>query len=297
MMNLTVNNETRLALGTVQFGLEYGVANNQGRVSHLDAKAILEHALANGINLLDTAIAYGDSEQRLGEIGVQFWQVVTKLPAIPEDCISVSAWVENSVQDSLRRLRQKCLYGLLLHRPEQLLSKSGQELFDVLSNLKSRGLVEKIGISIYSPDELDVLCHHYKFDLIQTPFNVLDRRMIDSGWLVRLHEMGTEVHVRSVFLQGLLLMPSAKRPLYFARWQSLLSTWDDWLEEHKLTPVQACLQYALSFPEIAKVVVGVDSVEQLQEIITSAKGLLPPLPINFNTDDINLLSPANWRLV
>jgi aryl-alcohol dehydrogenase-like predicted oxidoreductase len=287
----------KLALGTVQFGLEYGIANNQGRVSELVAKAILDHAWANGINLLDTAIAYGDSEHRLGEIGIQSWQVVTKLPAIPEDCASVSAWVEDSVKQSLLRLHTTKLYGLLLHRPDQLLGEHGQTLFETLCNLKSQGFVEKIGISIYSPDELDTLCNQYVFDLIQAPFNVLDHRMIDSGWLGRLSTQGTEIHVRSVFLQGLLLMSCTKRPAFFARWQPLLSIWDAWLVENNLTPVQACLLHALSFSEISKVIVGVDSMAQLQEITTSTRGFAPSLPPELHTSDTDLLNPANWRNV
>ena len=111
----------RLALGTVQFGLNYGIANQQGQVSHDEAKAILDHASAHGIDTLDAAIAYGNSEQRLGEIGVQHWQVVSKLPAIPEGCSDISQWVADSVKESLQRLKIKRLYGLLLHRPQQLL--------------------------------------------------------------------------------------------------------------------------------------------------------------------------------
>jgi hypothetical protein len=296
-MNSTLSNTARLALGTVQFGLKYGVANNDERVSKLETESILEYAFANGIELLDTAMAYGDSEQRLGEIGIQGSVIVTKLPSFPENCYDVAEWVEDSVKKSLRRLRVNKLYGLLLHRPDQLLGENGQVLFETLCNLKSQGFVEKIGISIYSPDELDTLCNQYVFDLIQAPFNVLDHRMIDSGWLGRLSAQGTEIHVRSVFLQGLLLMSCTKRPAFFARWQPLLSIWDAWLVENNLTPVQACLLHALSFSEISKVIVGVDSMAQLQEITTSTRGFAPSLPPELHTSDTDLLNPANWRNV
>jgi len=196
----------KLGIGTVQFGLNYGVANRQGQVSQDEAKAILGHAWASGMDTLDTAIAYGDSEQRLGEIGIRDWRVVSKLPSIPDGCSDISQWVTDSVNESLQRLKVKCLYGLLLHQPKQLLGQAGGRLYSVLQQLKRDGRIEKIGISIYDPEELDAVCSHYHLDMVQAPFNIFDRRLIDSGWLARLAEQDTELHVRSVFLQGLLLM-------------------------------------------------------------------------------------------
>ncbi|MDO9117216.1 MAG: aldo/keto reductase [Nitrospira sp.] len=286
---------SRLALGTVQFGLPYGVANRTGQVARPEAKAMLQLAAANGIDTLDTAIAYGESEACLGEVGTQAFKLVTKLPAVPDGCRDISVWVRQQVHASLSRLHASRLYGLLLHCPEQLLGKLGQALYYALGDLKSQGLVEKIGISIYAPDELESLCDGYTFDLVQTPFNVLDRRIVDTGWLARLYGQGVEVHVRSIFLQGLLLMPAAQRPTFFTRWQKLLETWDHWLVDHQLTPVQGCLRHILSFSEIAKVVVGADSKAQLQEIILCAEGTLPPLPSSLHVSDSDLLNPARWE--
>src|SRR3990172_7099104 len=110
----------KLALGTVQFGLPYGVANLHGQVSFDEARAILNYAETAGLDMLDTAVAYGNSEQHLGEIGVTQWQVVSKLPAIPEACADVAAWVGASVEASLQRLQIRQLHGLLLHSPAQL---------------------------------------------------------------------------------------------------------------------------------------------------------------------------------
>lgn len=284
----------RLALGTAQFGLNYGIANRQGQVGLVECRAILDLARENGIDLLDTAIAYGQSEASLGSVGVNGWRVVTKLPSHPEACTDVAAWVREQVNASAARLGVSRLYGLLLHRPAQLLRESGQVLYAALCRLKSENVVEKIGISIYSADELEKLCANYVFDLIQAPFNVLDRRLINTGWLARLHSQGVEIHVRSIFLQGLLLMPPETRPQAFARWQPIWQNWDSWLEEHQLTPLQACLHYALSFSEIAQVVVGVDSSTQLKQIIKDAGGCFPPLPEAFRTNDTDLLDPARW---
>lgn len=284
----------KLALGTVQFGMNYGVVNQTGQISSDDGKAIVDFARIHGVDTLDTAIAYGDSEQRLGDIGIQGWQVVSKLPVIPESCNDVSQWITDAVSQSLQRLKVNNLYGLLLHRPQQLLEQDGDRLYSVLQQLKDAGVVEKIGVSIYAPSELDALCKHFQFDLVQAPFNILDHRLITTGWLSRLAEQGTEVHVRSVFLQGLLLMASSARPMKFGRWAPLWAKWDAWLERNELHPLQACLRYALSFPQISKVIVGVDCLQQLDEILAAAAGLLPCVPDDLGTDDLDLLNPANW---
>jgi aryl-alcohol dehydrogenase-like predicted oxidoreductase len=286
----------KLALGTVQFGLEYGIANRTGRVTLEEARAIVQHARSSGIDTLDTAMAYGDSECRLGEIGVTDWRIVSKLPAVPDTCHDVGEWVVSSVHESLRRLRVSRLYGLLLHRPAQLLEPLGSDLYRALQAIKGDGLVEKIGVSIYDPAELDTLCPAYSLDLVQSPFNLLDRRLKTSGWLARLAADGVELHVRSVFLQGLLLMAPAARPPAFRRWAPLWAAYDRWLAETGLSPVEACLRDALSVPEISRVIVGVDSLSQLSANLESAAGPPPAIPDPLQTNDVDLLNPARWTL-
>lgn len=284
----------KLALGTVQFGLNYGIANRQGRVSQDEARAILVRARERGVDTLDTAVAYGDSERRLGEIGVAGWQVISKLPAVPRDCADVRGWVQTTVEASLGRCKIHAFYGLLLHRPDQLLESGGDELFSALVRLKQDGLVRKIGVSIYEPPQLDVLCARYSFELVQAPFNILDRRLIDSGWMDRLQVQGTELHVRSIFLQGLLLLESDRRPEKFTRWASLWKSYEDWLVTDGLTPLQACVRYAHAFPGIAKVVVGVDGLAQFEAILQALGGPAPSVPAQLRSDDAALLNPARW---
>jgi aryl-alcohol dehydrogenase-like predicted oxidoreductase len=284
----------KLVLGTAQFGSCYGVSNTSGQITNNEAKDILEYADNAGITMLDTAIAYGESEQRLGEIGVKNWQIVSKLPGIPRSCVDVSAWIFESLTISLKRLNVEKLYGFLLHCPQDLLEKDGEQLYDTLLSLKQKGCIQKIGISIYEPAELDALCSRYQFDIVQAPFNILDSRMFDSGWLARLKKLGAEVHVRSVFLQGLLLMPKNEREHRFSRWSSTWSCFEEWLSESKLNSVQACLRYALSFPEIDKVIVGIDTLNQLKEICEAADGPSPQVPKKLCINDIDLLNPARW---
>lgn len=287
----------RLALGTVQFGIPYGVANQDGQVSHDEASAILTEAWNEGVGTLDTAIAYGESEKRLGEVGIEQWQVISKLPATPIDDVDVAQWVHYSVEHSLKRLGVSKLRGLLLHDSQQLLGPKGGELYQSLMMLKDQNKVEKIGVSIYSPDELDELWPDYQIDIIQAPFNILDRRLATTGWLARLHQAGTEVHIRSVFLQGLLLMDSDKRPGKFNRWESLWEQWRKWLGEQGLSSLQACLGFVLAQSEIDRVVVGVDSLKHMQEILANAEELSMELPEALATEDLDLITPSRWSLL
>lgn len=284
----------KLALGTAQFGLNYGIANHGGQVSQAEAGRILALAAARGIDMLDTAIAYGDSEQALGQLGVADWQIVTKLPSLPDDCKDVAAWVEMQISGSLARLGVARLHGVLLHRPDQLFGPHGAQLLFALKNLKEQGMTRKIGVSVYAPDELERLFNAMDFDLVQAPLNILDRRLMDSGWAQRLKGLGVELHVRSVFLQGLLLMPSNMRPAKFSRWAALWSAWERWLAETGLTPLQACLNFALALPEVDKVVIGVDSADHLREILAASDRLLPGMPEWPGALDPDLLHPARW---
>lgn len=286
----------KLALGTAQFGLDYGITNGDGQVTGEAAVKILTRALEAGMDTIDTAIAYGQSEQRLGEAGVEGWRIVSKLPAIPNACADVQAWVLENVDASLARLKVPNLRGLLLHRPSQLLGENGRHLYQALLHLKNTGKVEKIGISIYEPSELDDLCAQFVFDLVQAPFNVFDRRLATSGWLHRLHVDGVEIHVRSAFLQGLLLSKTGKSPAGFEHWETLWSSWRTWIAGAGLDPLHAALGHILSYTEIDNVIVGVDSLDQLTEIIKCAQFKGPRAPDSLETEDLDLLNPARWQV-
>lgn len=285
----------KLALGTVQFGLDYGVANTSGRVTAQEASAILQQAQACGLDTLDTAIAYGESEAVLGRLGIERWNTITKLPAVPDDCQDVAQWVQEQIDQSMARLGVSQLHGVLLHRPAQLLEKIGPALYGALQSIKAQGKSRKIGVSVYGPSELEALFNAYAIDIVQAPLNILDRGLVESGWAGRLHDEGVEVHTRSAFLQGLLLMPAAQRPAKFSPWENIWRAWDGWLEQEDLTPLQACLRYATNLPQVDRVVVGVDTATQLQQIIEAADGKLSTMPEFPDVQDARLINPASWN--
>lgn len=285
----------KLALGTAQFGLDYGIANKEGQISSSEAKKILQTAKNSGINMLDTAAMYGTSERALGQAGVEEFEIVTKLPPVPLHANSISGWVEETIAQSLKNLGASTVYAVLLHRPLQLMDSGGEELYAALQNLRARGWFQKFGLSVYEPSELELILPHFRVDLIQAPLNLIDRRLISSGWLQHLSDNGIEVHARSAFLQGALLMQPKERPQYFKPWSDSFDHYDQWLKTEKLSPLEACLGFAYHSP-VDRVIVGVDSSAQLEAIVKAIPDdpLTPPKELE--SSEPNLINPGNWNL-
>jgi len=288
----------KLALGTAQFGLDYGLSNTSGQVELPEVKSILEEAKKYNIDTLDTAIAYGNSESILGEVGVDKFSIVTKLPPIPKDISDIESWVNNQVKASLKKMNIDSVSGLLLHRSADLFETPKRQLFDSLCKLRDNGTVNKIGISIYNPDELETLEEHgIKIDIIQAPFNILDRRLESSGWLHKLNLAGIEVHTRSVFLQGLLLQKKEQRNPYFNKWNNYFKIFDEWVKDTRQTPLGASLNFSNSYKSINKVIVGVQNKTQLTEILASiSQDSQFSVPSELEIDDLMLINPSNWIL-
>jgi len=285
---------SRIALGTAQFGLRYGIANESGQISMQEAKSILQLAKKARIDLIDTAMAYGSSESILGNVGVGEFRIVTKIALESTDSDAVEDLVFSQVELSLQKLKVSRLYAILLHRPNQLLSPKGEAIYRALQTLKDSGVIEKIGISIYSPNELEDILPRYQIDIVQAPFNIFDQRLYLSGWMDDLKKRNIEIHARSIFLQGLLLMPKNMLPTKFYKWEHELTKWGNWLENNNFSAIQACLIFALSFQKIDKVIVGVDSLRQLMQIVDSLENQpLIAFP-DFHLNDEDLINPMNW---
>jgi len=287
----------RLALGTVQFGLPYGIVNKDGQTSRSEAASIISLARTGGIDTIDTATSYGESEECLGEIGMAGFRVVTKIPAMPAGVSDIAAWVNAEIDTSLSRLSVSQLYGVLLHRPMELLGTHGSALYQALCGLKERGLTRKIGVSIYAPAELDGLMPRFNFDLVQAPLNLVDRRLISSGWAQRLKERDVELHTRSAFLQGLLLVSRDSVPPRFEQWRGVWDRWHRWLKDGGAMSVAACLAYPLAQPEVDRVVVGTDNASQMRQLLEGAAYRMGvPLP-DIACDDEELINPARWQTI
>lgn len=288
----------RLALGTVQLGLPYGVANTEGQVSFEQAEAMLRMARSAGIDTLDTAIAYGEAETVLGRIGVNDFRLISKVPALREIEGAVDDWVMAQVEASLKRLHVPRLCGLMLHAPDDLLGPHGSALSRGLQRARDAGLTERIGLSVYSPEQLASLTELLPLEILQIPLNVFDRRFFETGWLDRLVGGGVEVHARSAFLQGLLLMPPDLIPSKFAPFRSLIDGWHAWLNGDAAagrSPLEVCLAHVTSYSGIARIVIGAHSPAQLQEIIAAAAVLPQVAPSSLASPATPLINPAQWN--
>lgn len=278
----------KLALGTVQFGLDYGIANKNGQLTIEEARKILEYAKKKNIETLDTASLYGNSEIILGKIGVEDYQVITKTIPLRK---SVDEVLDNFYK-SLENLGTNHVQGLLIHDINDIKNKEFQQLYTKLEALKHNGLIDKIGFSTYTPEQIDFLLANFEFDLIQVPLNVFDTRLIEGGQLSALKDNGIEVHSRSVFLQG-LLVNFHNLPDYFLSWHRRFNEYQLMVSESHLSLLEYAVNFVLNIEEIDKVLVGVNSEIQLKEIVRAVKGWsnLESFPIY----DLNLIDPSLWK--
>ena len=284
----------KLSLGTVQFGIDYGISNTLGKINSNEAKKIIKFAFNSGIKSIDTAISYGDSEECLGDIGVSKFDIVTKLPPCCVEKNEIFNWVVEEVGNSLKRLKQDKIYGLLVHDSNDLILDSGKEVFEAMSYLKKEDKVSKIGLSAYSPDQIIQASEKYDIDIVQAPLNIIDRRLIDSGCLDYLKIKKIEVHTRSCFLQGLLLMDLNKIPRQFKKWNELFICWHNWLAINNKDALQTCLSYPLSFAGVDRVIIGIDSLKHLCEILSKKNITAMSIP-NLQSNDENLINPMHWN--
>ena len=284
----------KVSLGTVQFGLDYGVSNLTGKVPAQTAADILELAQKAGVDTLDTAIGYGDAEATLGKVANGDWRIVTKLPGLPDGVTNAAPWVDDQIAASLRRLHRHRVDAVLLHQPKDLSGPAGRQLWHALQTLKEAGLCDRIGVSIYDPDDLVALPSGCWPDLVQAPYNPFDRRLETSGWADKLVEKGAEIHVRSTFLQGALLMPRAARNAKFPLHIKAFDAWENFLNESGQGGLGAALGLSISRTWIERVVVGVVSTHQLISILEAYDSSFQIPPLSLAMPDQSLIDPRFW---
>ena len=278
----------KLALGTVQFGLDYGVTNHDGQVAIDEVKNILDYAKGKSIDTLDTASGYGNSEQVLGELGVNNYRIITKTTPLKNGVDGVI----KGFHQSLDSLNIGQVDGLLIHNIDDTKDKRFGKLFHKLNELKEEGVIKKIGFSTYTPEQVDFLLENFDFDLIQVPFNVFDTRLVEGGQLKALKKKNIEIHARSVFLQGVLLSFDSLSD-YFSTWDAQFEQYQEMVREKELSLLEYALNFALKTQELDKILVGVDSVKQLTDIVNAFKSDVDLKA--FKIDDINLLNPNLWN--
>ncbi|MEN9358845.1 MAG: hypothetical protein RL095_380 [Verrucomicrobiota bacterium] len=288
----------KLALGTVQFGLPYGVSNRAGQILPAEAAAILDLASARGIDLLDSAAAYGTSEEVLGGLGAgSRFRIVSKIPRLPPS--DAADFIRASLDGSLQRLGLRSLDTLLLHHPGDLVHPEWPQIRAALDEAEARGATGRWGVSVYTAADIDLALEHGAARVIQLPASAWDQRLLRSGHVARLEQAGCEIHVRSLFLQGLLLMPTAELATYFAPWKDHHARFHAWAGNLGCSPLALCLAFGKSVGHFSRLVLGVTSCRELAEILAAwetAPDLGPDDFAEWAVDDPAILNPALWKL-
>ena len=281
----------KIGLGTVQWGLNYGISNKRGIPSELELDKIFATASANGINLLDTATAYGEAESRIGNRSSGKFRIVTKIGSISKDNS-----IEQQVKKSLDNLKTTSLYGCLFHNVNELLETPS--MWGEMQGQKKEGRIEKIGYSLYEPEELERLLDlNYIPDIIQVPYSILDRKFESYFELLKRHEV--EIHVRSIFLQGLFFKPLSEVPTKLSSMIPALNQINEIAESAFLSKLQLALCFVLQNTNIDCAVIGIETYEQLDQIITSSsssisENILQKI-MRITLDNNVYLNPSNWK--
>ena len=286
--------KNKIILGSANFDQTYGIKKNFVRRGEI--KKLFNLALKNKIRTIDTSPLYNKSEKIIGSLNNNRFKIISKIPKPPKSIKrkNIQKWLKKNVMISLKNLKIKKFDCLLLHNANSLLSKNGGEIYKSIRNMKITGLTNKIGISIYDFNLLNKILKKFKFNLIQAPFNILDPRLVEKGWLKKLKKRKIEVHVRSIFLQGILLLKHNQLPKKLKKLNNKWIVWEKWLRKNKFSSLQACLSFVLSQRQLDGIVVGCNNTSQLNQILKSKQ-----LKNNFSLPNLNiknkkLIDPREW---
>jgi len=298
-----MNNETRskIGIGTVRFGLNYGITNPSNFTSEAEAKQIVCKAAEAGCLTIDTAASYGNSEEVLGRIlpkHAQFKIITKTLPVLNRsiDTPLLQQFQSNFLL-SLKKLARPNVQGLLVHHGTDLLQTDGKKLFALLKSLRDAGYTKQIGVSVYDSAEITAILERFKIDIVQLPLNVLDQRLLLDGTIDRLRDHGVDIHVRSIFLQGLLLQPLNNIPKYFYPILPNLYAWHQRLKANRRAAIDGALSFACNIQKIQKVIIGLDSMQQLEQILLADSSPLGFPISDISCDNPSFVNPAMWNLV
>jgi len=283
---------SKLIIGTVQFGLNYGINNQGGKVSQNEVNTILSYANTKGIDILDTSYAYGSSEIAIGEALKQNpmrYNIVSKYPRSEKSVFTI-------FEESLNRLNQTNLYGYLIHHFD--FYQSNPHIWADLLKLRDDQRVEKIGFSLYTIDQLRFLLdNNVEFDLLQIPYNIFDRQF--EVFFPELKKRGVEIHTRSVFLQGLFFKNTATLSNKLEPLKYYLDTLHQYCNDNSFGVEKLVLNYVVNNPYIDRVLVGLDNLEQLKKNVSILSLGVSQCDMDFvdslQIKEKGLLNPVNWN--
>ncbi|MFX1500538.1 MAG: aldo/keto reductase [Promethearchaeota archaeon] len=292
---------SKITLGTAQLGFKYGINNKVGKPSKDEALLILENAYNNGITSFDTASSYGDSEKILGYFlskkknGKYF--ISTKIKSLNKINVGNQNFKEKiftEIKKSLINLNVKTIQNYLIHDYNDIVKY--ENLIDILLHAKKRKLINKLGVSVYSPDQADKVINLKSFDSIQIPINIFDQRFLESNILKRLKDNKLLIFARSIFLQGLLFMPINQLPKKLYKLRPYLIKLNEFCYKNKLNISSLAINFVKKIRELDSILIGVESVDQLQQNLNDfhRKNEFEIDYSLFKINDKNLIDPRKW---
>jgi len=291
----------KIILGTAQIGLHYGATNSIGKPSTESAIELLDLAFQSSIDRVDSAEGYGNANQIIGKYHINSgnkFNVINKILRDPCGRSRLSQY-KSDIVETLDVLSIKQYDTLMVHDYRLILEDPYYS--DFLLSLKEEGITRRIGVSIQSPDIVPQILQYVPVDLIQLPFNIFDQSALHSGILYKMKEHGIEVHVRSIFLQGILLNNFSSLPTYFDTYSSAFSKYDQFCSNHNLTKLEATLGFVLGVKEVDSMVIGCQNKIELEQIINAYNNVLQVSTLDFDYTslvqlDDNLINPTKWSL-
>ncbi len=260
----------KLSIGTAQFGLNYGICNNEGIVKENDVKKIFNFCKLNKIKFIDTAQGYGKSHNVIGSLNLKNFKIITKISEIN---YTVNSDLEKSlilqINKILKELKVNKVYGLLIHNSKLLKGESGKQIYEILNKIKGKKFL-KLGVSVYSKKELNYLLKKFDIDIVNIPLSIANDDFNQKNYLSKLKKAGIEIHVRSIFLQGLLLSDYKNLPLKFRKNKFFLD-WFKWLKKNNYNKLDVSLNFIKNIENIDKIIIGIDNFNQLKDIVISYK--------------------------
>lgn len=284
----------KIVLGAAQIGMNYGLFNNK-KISKSQFKKIEKKIFSSGyIKYIDTANTYGKSEKIIGSSKLKNLKIITKVSLPKKKIKDVEIFIGKKIKKTLNNLNKKKIYGILFHNSNDLLKSEGKLLLKYLLVLKKKKIIKKIGISIYSPLELNKIWKFWKPDIVQAPLNILDNRIINSGWINILVKNKVKIFARSCFLKGLLLSDYNKLKISKSS-KFLLNKFNNWCLANNISKVKACLDFVRQFTKIEFVVLGFNNYNQLLEVINIFKEKRKKIPRKFSSNNLSLIDPRKWN--
>ena len=284
---------SKIILGTANLNQKYGFLKKT--IEYQDFKKIINKSKKR-IGYIDTSNNYKKAHKLLGKLNLGKIKIITKISIPKSSKINPKLWVSNSVKKITADLKRKKIYCILIHNPNLLIKEKYKKYFFYLNELKKRGVIKKIGFSVYGIKETNLLLKKYRIDILQVPINLINQSFCNKKFLEKINKKKIEIHARSIFLQGILSSSNLHNLEYFKKWKNLWNRYYSWLHENKVSQLTACLTFIKRIKNISGFVVGIENETQFKEILNCR--IKKKLKFNkfLNQKNKKLTDPSKWHL-